>query len=382
MSNKFIVVFLISYLTLTAFSVYAESTDSLNNKLKIIKNNISSENIKTKDLIKDLKVINLNIKNTDKKINKLEKQVYIIEKNKKKLDLEIIIIKKNLENVTLNKNKSNKIFKKIVYGEFLIDNNNFLYNLLNRGSNNIFLDTQFSQYISQNHANALDLQQINENIIEANTRSLKGKILYLDKENNKLRNKLLELNILENKNLKLTKIIKSKILDSELIYYNFINQEEIIKNLLSNKNNYSENNNLEKLKGFLPWPTNGEVSNNFNKFKFHNLHKWNGEVINTRKSISVRAVHNGEIIFSDWIKGYGMIIIIDHGENLMSLYAHNKVLYKNKGDFVTKGETISKSGSSGATTNNSLYFEIRLNGIPQNPHDWCNIRNKFSLAQR
>ena len=381
MSNKFIVVFLISYLTLTAFSVYAESTDSLNNKLKIIKNNISSENIKTKDLIKDLKVINLNIKNTDKKINKLEKQVYIIEKNKKKLDLEIIIIKKNLENVTLNKNKSNKIFKKIVYGEFLIDNNNFLYNLLNRGSNNIFLDTQFSQYISQNHANALDLQQINENIIEANTRSLKGKILYLDKENNKLRNKLLELNILENKNLKLTKIIKSKILDSELIYYNFINQEEIIKNLLSNKNNYSENNNLEKLKGFLPWPTNGEVSNNFNKFKFHNLHKWNGEVINTRKSISVRAVHNGEIIFSDWIKGYGMIIIIDHGENLMSLYAHNKVLYKNKGDFVTKGETISKSGSSGATTNNSLYFEIRLNGIPQDPHDWCNIRNKFSLAQ-
>jgi len=381
MSNKFIVVFLISYLTLTAFSVYAESTESLNNKLKIIKNNISSENIKTKDLIKDLKVINLNIKNTDKKINKLEKQVYIIEKNKKKLDLEIIIIKKNLENVTLNKNKSNKIFKKIVYGEFLIDNNNFLYNLLNRGSNNIFLDTQFSQYISQNHANALDLQQINENIIEANTRSLKGKILYLDKENNKLRNKLLELNILENKNLKLTKIIKSKILDSELIYYNFINQEEIIKNLLSNKNNYSENNNLEKLKGFLPWPTNGEVSNNFNKFKFHNLHKWNGEVINTRKSISVRAVHNGEIIFSDWIKGYGMIIIIDHGENLMSLYAHNKVLYKNKGDFVTKGETISKSGSSGATTSNSLYFEIRLNGIPQDPHDWCNIRNKFSLAQ-
>ena len=131
----------------------------------------------------------------------------------------------------------------------------------------------------------------------------------------------------------------------------------------------------------MPWPTNGKVSNNFNKFKFHNLHKWNGEVINTSKSISVRAVHNGEIIFSDWIKGYGMIIIIDHGENLMSLYAHNKVLYKNKGDFVTKGEIISKSGSSGGTTNNSLYFEIRLNGIPQDPHDWCNIRNKFSLAQ-
>ena len=380
MSNKLILVFLTSYITLVAFSAYAESTESLNNKLRIIKDNIFSENIKAKNLLIDLKKINFSIKNTDKRINSIEKQVFIIENNKKKLDLEIIKIKQNLKNITFRKDKSNKIIKQIIYNEYLIDENDFLYQLLNSRSNNIFLDTQFSQYISKTHTNALDLDQINENIIKANTRDLKNKIIYLDKENDKLRNKLLELNILENKNLKLTKIIKSKILNSESIYYNFINQEEMIINLLNNKNNFSENNSLTELKGFLPWPTNGEVSNNFNKFKFHNLYKWNGEVIKTSKSISVRAVHKGEIIFSDWIKGYGMIIIVDHGENLMSLYAHNKVLYKNKGDFVEKGEIISKSGSSGGAGDNSLYFEIRLNGVPQDPHDWCNVRNKFSLA--
>ena len=381
MSNKLILVFLTSYVTLVTFSVYAESTESLNDKLRIIKDNIFSENIKTENLLRDLKNINFNIKNTDKKINSIEQQVFIIENNKKKLDLEIMKIKKNLKNVSLRKDKSNEIIKQIIYNEYLIDADNFLYQLSISGSSNILLDAQFSQYISKTHSNALDLHQINENIIKANTRNLKNKIIYLNQENDKLRAKLLELKILENKNLKLTKIIKSKILNSEKIYYNFINQEEIIKNILHNKNNYSENNNLNKLKGFLPWPTNGDISNNFNKFKFHNLYKWNGEVIKTSKSISVRAVHNGEIIFSDWIKGYGMIIIIDHGENLMSLYAHNKVLYKNKGDFVRKGEIISKSGSSGGTTNNSLYFEIRLNGIPQDPHEWCNARNKFSLAQ-
>ena len=381
MSNKLILVFLTSYVTLVTFSVYAESTESLNDKLRIIKDNIFSENIKTENLLRDLKNINFNIKNTDKKINSIEQQVFIIENNKKKLDLEIMKIKKNLKNVSLRKDKSNEIIKQIIYNEYLIDADNFLYQLSISGSSNILLDAQFSQYISKTHSNALDLHQINENIIKANTRNLKNKIIYLNQENGKLRAKLLELKILENKNLKLTKIIKSKILNSEKIYYNFINQEEIIKNILHNKNNYSENNNLNKLKGFLPWPTNGDVSNNFNKFKFHNLYKWNGEVIKTSKSISVRAVHNGEIIFSDWIKGYGMIIIIDHGENLMSLYAHNKVLYKNKGDFVRKGEIISKSGSSGGTTNNSLYFEIRLNGVPQDPHEWCNARNKFSLAQ-
>ena len=380
MSNKLILVFLISYVTLVTFSAYAESTESLNKKLKIIKENIFSENNKTKDLLEDLKDINFNIKNTDKKINKIEQQIFIIGNNKKQLNLEIIKIKKNLKSVTLDKEKSNKIIKKIIYDEYLIDDNNFLYQLLHFGSNNIFLETQFSQYISKTHMNALDLHQINENIIKANTEELKSNIIYLDKENYKLRDKLLELNILENKNLKLTKIIKSKILNSESIYYNYINQEEMIINLLNNKNNFSENNSLTELKGFLPWPTNGEVSNNFNKFKFHNLYKWNGEVIKTSKSISVRAVYKGEIIFSDWIKGYGMIIIVDHGENLMSLYAHNKVLYKNKGDFVEKGEIISKSGSSGGVGDNSLYFEIRLNGVPQDPHDWCNVRNKFSLA--
>ena len=380
MSNKLILVFLISYVTLVAFPAYAESTENLNNKLKIIKENIFSENNKTKDLLEDLKDINFNIKNTDKKIHKIEQQIFFIGNNKKKLNLEIIKIKKNLKGVTLDKDKSNKIIKKIIYDEYLIDDNNFLYQLLHFGSNNIFLETHFSQYIIKTHMNALDLHQINENIIKANTEELKNNIIYLDKENYKLRDKLLELNILENKNLKLTKIIKSKILNSESIYYNYINQEEMIINLLNNKNNFSENNSLTELKGFLPWPTNGEVSNNFNKFKFHNLYKWNGEVIKTSKSISVRAVYKGEIIFSDWIKGYGMIIIVDHGENLMSLYAHNKVLYKNKGDFVEKGEIISKSGSSGGAGDNSLYFEIRLNGVPQDPHDWCNVRNKFSLA--
>ena len=380
MSNKLILVFLISYVTLVTFSVYAESTESLNNKLRVIKDNIFSENVKTKNLLKDLKNINFNIKNNDKDINKIEQHVFVIANNKKKLDLEIIEIKNNLKNVTLSKDKSNKIIQEIIYDEYLIDDNNFLYQLLESKSNNIFLDAQFAQYISKTHINALDLHQINENIIKANTRELKNKMIYLDKENDKLRDKLLELNVLENKNLKLTKIIKSKILNSESIYYDFINQEAIIINLIKNKNNFSKNNNLLKLKGFLPWPTNGEVSNNFNKFKFHNLYKWNGEVIKTSKSISVRAVYKGKIIFADWIKGYGMIIIVDHGENLMSLYAHNKVLYKNKNDFVEKGEIISKSGSSGGSGDNSLYFEIRLNGVPQDPHDWCNVRNKFSLA--
>ena len=196
MSNKLILIVLISYVTLFAFSAYGDNTENLNNKLKIIKDNIFSESIRKEDLIKDLKNINFNIKNTDKNINEIEQHVLIIENNKRKIALEIIKIKKNLKNVTLSKDKSNNIIKQIIYDEYLTDDNNFLYQLLDSTSNNIFFDTQFSHYINKAQENSLDLLQINENIIKANTRNLEDKILYLDKENNKLRDKLLELNIL------------------------------------------------------------------------------------------------------------------------------------------------------------------------------------------
>ena len=136
-----------------------------------------------------------------------------------------------------------------------------------------------------------------------------------------------------------------------------------------------------KIKGALPWPAAGKISRNFNNFKFKNLYKWDGEIISTSSSKSVRSIYSGKIVFSDWMKGYGLLLIIDHGEKIMSLYANNKVLLKKNGDNVQEGDVIAMSGSSGGNEGNSIYFEIRQDGIPQNPHEWCSIKNKFSLAQ-
>ena len=73
-------------------------------------------------------------------------------------------------------------------------------------------------------------------------------------------------------------------------------------------------------------------------------------------------------------------IKIPHEENV-SISANNKVLLKKSGDYVKKGDEVAMSGSSGGNKGNSIYFEIRQNGIPQDPHEWCSIKNKFSLAQ-
>ena len=85
---------------------------------------------------------------------------------------------------------------------------------------------------------------------------------------------------------------------------------------------------------------------------------------------SVYAVAAGRVVYADWLKGYGLLMVIDHGRGYMSLYANNDALIKDVGDSVAAGERISTVGSSGAQARSALYFEMRLNGQPQNPNSW------------
>ena len=88
----------------------------------------------------------------------------------------------------------------------------------------------------------------------------------------------------------------------------------------------------------------------------------------------VHAVADGRVAFADWLKGYGLIIIIDHGDGLMSLYANNEALLKNAGDEVHAGDAVSTVGSSGGQGRNALYFEMRQGGKPVDPRGWLRRR--------
>ena len=85
---------------------------------------------------------------------------------------------------------------------------------------------------------------------------------------------------------------------------------------------------------------------------------------------TVKAIHPGKILFSDWLKGYGLLLIIDHGNGYLTLYAHNQALTKKKGDWVDGGEKIAEVGHSGGLRENGLYFEIRHNGKAISPINW------------
>lgn len=126
-----------------------------------------------------------------------------------------------------------------------------------------------------------------------------------------------------------------------------------------------------KAKGEMPWPVAGERSNRFGRLRNAAKMRWQGVTIPAGEGTTVQAVHHGRVVFADWLKGYGLLLIIDHGEGYMTLYAHNSSLLREVGEWVSAGTPIAAVGSSGGQDRSALYFEIRRNGKPVDPAKWC-----------
>lgn len=124
-------------------------------------------------------------------------------------------------------------------------------------------------------------------------------------------------------------------------------------------------------RGRLKWPVKGKVKRLFGKSRQAANLKWNGVLIPSREGRDVRAISHGRVAYSDWLRGYGMLMIIDHGDGYMTLYGYNQALYKETGDWVEEGEVISTVGRSGGQKKSALYFEVRVKGKPSNPTRWC-----------
>lgn len=127
---------------------------------------------------------------------------------------------------------------------------------------------------------------------------------------------------------------------------------------------------FRQVRGKLPRPTKGRIAHNYGSPRLSGKLRWNGIFIRGKEGSKVVSVHHGRVIFSDYLRGHGLLLIIDHGDGYMSLYAHNRSLLKELGDWVSSGEQIATMGNTGGLSQAGLYFEIRHNGKPQNPKPW------------
>ena len=130
------------------------------------------------------------------------------------------------------------------------------------------------------------------------------------------------------------------------------------------------------MQGKLLLPVEGRISHRFGNHRNQGKLRWHGIFIDAAEGESVYAVHYGRVVFSDWLRGFGLLMIISHGEGYMSLYGHNQALFRETGDWVSAGEVIAAVGDSGGQDKTGLYFEIRIDGKPNNPQNWCVTREQ------
>ncbi|SHK24210.1 Septal ring factor EnvC, activator of murein hydrolases AmiA and AmiB [Marinobacter antarcticus] len=143
-----------------------------------------------------------------------------------------------------------------------------------------------------------------------------------------------------------------------------------VQQAIANIPSPNESQPFASLRNKLPWPAQGKVTSRFgDKYADGKLSR-NGLLIQTGEDAEVKAIHYGRVVFANWLRGFGLITIIDHGDGYMTLYGHSSSLFTSPGDWVAAGEAIALAGRTGGTENPALYFEVRHNGKPDNPGRW------------
>jgi len=134
---------------------------------------------------------------------------------------------------------------------------------------------------------------------------------------------------------------------------------------------------FDQLKGKLTLPVKGEITNRFGTPRPDSTVLWKGLFVRTSSGQAVKSIAAGQVVFSDWLRGFGNLLIVDHGKGYMSLYGNNESLHKQVGDILRGGDTIAVVGNSGGNDISGLYFELRHKSKPLDPLKWLATKRPF-----
>jgi septal ring factor EnvC (AmiA/AmiB activator) len=131
--------------------------------------------------------------------------------------------------------------------------------------------------------------------------------------------------------------------------------------------------NFATLKGKLRLPVRGDITNRFGASREDSGVSWKGLFIKANEGAEVKSVASGRVVFADWLRGFGNLVIVDHGDGYMSLYGNNQAILKQAGEVVRSGDAIASVGNSGGNEANGVYYELRLQSRPFDPLSWSSL---------
>jgi len=346
-------------------------------KLEEEKRKIKEAIKKEKSILSELERIERVIKEKDEELRHLNRDLSRTRKRVRMLDMEIANLKDRLtKRDEYLKERLRALYKQQIRGDIaliLISAKDY-QDLLKRSRYISLIAYHDSRLINKYNAEIkrLDLKK-------REMETLKRR-LHSDRE--VIREKLKELRLERRKKDSLLALIRSK----KSHYKRMIREleessnrlKEMIRQMERKRRELKETGKAFKaLKGRLPWPVNGKVVVPFGKYrdpKFNILVFKNGVEIEARKGEYVRAIYDGKVVYADWFKGYGQLIIISHGGGYHSLYGNLSEIFYKTGDIIKKGTPVGRVGQSGLSDKPTLYFEIRYKGKPIDPTRWLKKR--------
>ena len=370
--------FLLFLLILSPSAIANESNHK--EKLKDIQNrleNVNAEIEKSKDQVKEFQS---ELKKNELMAAKISEQLENIQNN-------ILKKKDNLERLKIKKKDSQKIIdieKKILISQiktmYKIGKYDYVKLLLNQ-QNVSEITRAIAYYDYDNYARSKRIKKLKNTLIDIEKIQLTilDQTSRLESLNTTHKSKLDKFNKYRGDRLKFITEI-NKHIDRQGVELLLLkeNEHELVK--LLNKLNVHKKNKTDTLKkgfsfsskkGELIWPINGKLLKKYGEKKKKTGLKWRGVLIESVQGSHVSAVSQGKIVFADWFRNFGLLIIIDHENDYLSLYGHNQRLLKSIGDLVQTGEKIATVGDSGGQKNSALYFEIRKGKKTLNPSLWC-----------
>ncbi|MEW6609133.1 MAG: peptidoglycan DD-metalloendopeptidase family protein [bacterium] len=371
-------ILILSFLLLSCVQGYTDDISQKKGKLSNITKEIEKKKSKInylsgqeKNAVHELAKVEIQIKTTADKINLLEKQLTNVQEN-------IGLTQKSVNLTSAQLNRRQQILLKRLTAIYKYRGGDLLGNLLNTDDfTEISKRLYFMSLIA--HADTELIEDINnkKNAYLQKKRILQShhnKLCKIEKSQENFLNKQERLK--KNRKRLLTKIQGEKSLYQQQISKlerDSLELKQLIKNLEMRKTHEGRQIVLRG-KGDLPWPVkNRKLYRGYGSYKHP---KFNAQIVNkgidilTPQGETVFSVKDGKVVFANWFKGYGMLVMIDHGEGLYSLYAHLSNILVDVGNKVSKGSSIGIVGGPFESEGYNFHFEIRVNGEPDNPLNW------------
>jgi len=381
---RFLCLILFSFILIgTTFASQQEELDNLRKRIAAMQRDMEKTSESKSGAADALRESERAISNINRKLSALSAQ-------QRTADNKLGKLKEQQHKLTNDISSQQALLGQLLYQQYLGGKQEYLKLLLsNKDPNQVARDLQYYQYIAHGRAvwlsalrddlSALDKVGIATRDQVAELASLRAeqttqkKALEKEKLSRKRMLKKISLQ-LRQQHREINRLQRDESRLSQLV-------ENITKMLAQPKSqSLFRNDNLpdnrfdgepfEKLKGKLALPVLGVITNRFGTPRPDSTIQWKGLFLRTSSGQAVKAIAAGQVVFADWLRGFGNLLIVDHGKGYMSLYGNNETLYKQVGDIVRGGDTIASVGNTGGNEDFGLYFEMRHESKPLDPMKW------------